>query len=198
MDTNGSDVSKVSNLKSLAVSSPFPLFRSLNLHSRIVASRTAIHVIAFAKSFAGYTLHVTTIDPLNGKEINTYHIPSSIQNGISDIVIIDRIDNPYVAWAEKGSIKSYDFVTGHITSAKEKNYAEIIDVGLGQQGLFVGIQDNGAAHIFSVGRGQSQGPIKIWEFADSVRTRDQGRQLVTHLSPRPQRQAYRLRYIPVV
>ncbi|KAF9516661.1 hypothetical protein BS47DRAFT_1340546 [Hydnum rufescens UP504] len=143
---------------------------SLNLHSRIVASRTAIHVIAFAKSFASYTLHVTTIDPLNGKEINTYHIPSSIQNGISHIVIIDRIDNPYIAWAEKGSIKSYDFVTGHITSAKEKNYAEIIDIGLGQQGLFVGIQDNGAAHIFSVGRGQSQGPIKIWEFADSATT----------------------------
>ena len=136
----------------------------------LAVTDSAIYAIGLAKSFASYTLHVTTLSAATGELLTTRNIPSSIENGSDDFFTLSpsTSEGPRLVWIEKGIVKSVALtpkLTSKPQSLKGSTNARIVDIGLSEYGLFVTRKEDGSASVFKL----TQNTIEpIWDFADSV------------------------------
>jgi hypothetical protein len=135
--------------------------RSLVIYSRLVVAPGALYALGLASSFASYTLHVASLDPRTGALLASAHVPSSLAAGPESFMpLADSI-----AWLEGGALRtvalSPDLAGIRAVRTGEKDYAQIVDVGLGD--LLVGVRTDGTGVVL-----RPDGHA-LWEFADSVR-----------------------------
>ncbi|KAI0073425.1 DUF1620-domain-containing protein [Panus rudis PR-1116 ss-1] len=152
-----------------------PDHTSLVVYSDVVTTPDAIYLLGLAKSFASYTLHIATISPATGELVHETSVPSSITGGPQDLIVLSRPSSPrrVVAWLEQGRIHSVA-LDSQLHSAKAikptvnkgSTYLRLQDVGIRDEGLFVGIKDDGSARVVKL---TEDGSLKsIWEFSDSA------------------------------
>ncbi|GBE86822.1 hypothetical protein SCP_1000640 [Sparassis crispa] len=145
---------------------------SLVVYSKIIATPSVTYVVGLAKSFASYTLHVTTLSSSTGELLESMSIPSSIKDGLVDFLVLSTAGQseltPHAIWFEDGSIRVLK-LTPEIkeTSSTSKGavYKRVVDVGLSEHGQFVALKDDGTAHIFKL---TEDGLKAVWEFRDSA------------------------------
>ncbi|KIP12195.1 hypothetical protein PHLGIDRAFT_62449 [Phlebiopsis gigantea 11061_1 CR5-6] len=142
---------------------------SLNIYSAVVPTSTAVYLVGLAKSFASYTLHVTALSPIDGAVLATADVPSSIDQGPSSFFVISKGDHCRVVWLEAGQVRSVGLAPDlkeKPTNVKGAVYHEIIDVGLGDHGMFVALKEDGSGRLMRL-NDAGLGLKVIWEFADS-------------------------------
>lgn len=144
--------------------------RSLNIYSTVVPTSTAVYLVGLAKSFASYTLHITALSPIDGAVLATADVPSSINQGPSSFFVVSKGDHYRVVWLEAGQVKSVGLapdLKDKPTNVKGAVYNEIINVGLGDHGMFVALKEDGSGRLMRL-NDEGLGLKVIWEFVDSV------------------------------
>ena len=143
----------------------------MNIYSAVVPTPTAVYLVGLAKSFASYTLHITALSPTDGAVLATADVPSSIDHGPSSFFVISKGDHHRVVWLEAGQVKSVGLTPelkdkpAHVKGAV---YHDIINVGLGDYGMFVALKEDGSGRLMRL-NDEGAGLKVVWEFADSVR-----------------------------
>ena len=137
---------------------------------RLTVTDSTIYAIGLAKSYASYTLHVTSLSLETGELSTTQNIPSSIANGSADFFALSpsTSEEPRLVWIEKGVVKSVALtskLTNKPQSLRGSTNARIIDVGLSEYGLFVVRKEDGSGSVFKLNQNAIE---SIWDFADSV------------------------------
>ncbi|OBZ74558.1 ER membrane protein complex subunit 1 [Grifola frondosa] len=145
---------------------------SLVVYFRIFATPSTVYLVGLTKSFASYTLHVTTISSDSGELVADADFPSSITTGPDDILLLHNVNdsqiNARIVWSEDGSIKSFALtpdLKGKSAVIKGAVYTKIEDVGLSEHGQFVALRDDGSGRVIKLG---NEGLKVIWEYADSA------------------------------
>jgi hypothetical protein len=133
-----------------------------------------VYVVGLAKSFASYTLHVTTLSASTGEVIASVNIPANIKDGLSKFVAFSSSPGPdtkqAVAWLEDGTLKAAILtpdLKGQVMGLPGVKYDKIQDFGLSTNGQFLAITDGGAAHVMHLDA-QTSSLRPIWEFVDVV------------------------------
>lgn len=156
------------------------------IYSEVFSTPDAVYVVGLAKSLSSYTIHLTSLSPSTGSLIESIDIPSSIENGPSEIFILSPAPSksapektqadqhqkaPHLVWLSQGLINSVALsptLSEKPTKIKGSVYKGIVNVGLGEHGHFVGIKEDGSGRVVKL---TSKGALKvIWEFNDSVST----------------------------
>ena len=144
------------------------------VYTSLVVTPSTVYVIGLAKSFASYTLHVASLSSSNGEVVASVNIPSSISEGLSDMVVLSSdttILEPRVAWLEAGALRSVQLVpslTVKPTFLQGSVYRKIIDIGLQSKGHFVALKEDDAGRVLKLDA--EKGLKVIYEFPDSVST----------------------------
>ena len=148
------------------------LHSSLVVYSKICVTASTVYLLGLTKSFASYTLHITSLSPETGELVNSGDLPSSITSGLSEVLILSDVNhpetNPQIVWFEAGAIKAFPLTPGLKSKSsvvKGAVYKTIEDVGLAEYGQFVAIKDDGSGRVIKL---TPEGLKVIWEFSDSV------------------------------
>lgn len=124
-----------------------------------------------AKSFASYTLHVSTLSPSTGQVIISANILSNIVDPLTHFAVLTRPNTtqPQALWIEQETLR---FV-GLTPTLKEKGrqlkgtgYTRIRDIGLNDQGHAVISRKEGSSFVLKFDEVNSA--KSAWEFVDSV------------------------------
>ncbi|KAJ4471498.1 hypothetical protein J3R30DRAFT_1087191 [Lentinula aciculospora] len=116
------------------------------LHSSISVTNDALYVVGLESSFASYVLHVTALSPTTGQILSSTTIPSSISNGLDDLLALSDT----IVWIENGMMKSFVLspsLKGKSTTLKAASYKKLLDIGLASHGMFIALQDGSAQLI---------------------------------------------------
>ena len=97
----------------------------------------------------------------------SYPLPGNVKNGMDDLIVLDQPSEPSVLWIENGTIKRLSLLTRKVNGFGGRNFARLVDVGLGENGVFVAQHIDETAVVFQASA--EQDPRQIWAFADSVR-----------------------------
>lgn len=108
------------------------------------------------------------LDAFTGEETVSYPVPSSVQNGLADVLLLDYAAEPSVLWVEKSAIKRLSLLNRKVTSLPGKNYGKLVDVGLGEHGMFVALHADESAVVFRADGKDGKEPDLVYTFADSV------------------------------
>lgn len=147
------------------------LFSSLNLHSRLLQDEKNTYVIGLSKSFAGYTLYVTVLDSSSGKETVSYPVPGNLRTGLDDVLVVEHPTEPSLFWVENGSIKWLSLINRKVTTLKAKNVSRLIDLGIGEHGIFVAQEVDETSSVYSFYATETGfEPRQLFVFQDSVRS----------------------------
>jgi len=152
----------------------FILLSDSVIYTKLIITPSALYVVGLAKSFASYTLHVTSLSPSNGEVIASVDIPSSIAEGSSDMLTMSSdmtTLQPRVVWLEAGAIRSVQLVpklSAKPSFVQGSVYSKIIDIGLQSKGLFVALKTDDASRVLKLDA--EEGLKVIYEFPDSVST----------------------------
>ncbi|RDX49601.1 DUF1620-domain-containing protein [Lentinus brumalis] len=145
---------------------------SLVVYSKIRVTPSTVYLLGLTKSFASYTLHITSLSPETGELINSGDYPSSITSGLSEVFILSDVNNPdtnpQIVWLEEGAIKSFRLtpdLKSKFSVVKGAVYKTIEDVGLSEHGQFVATTDDGSGRVVKL---TPEGLKVIWEFSDSA------------------------------
>ncbi|KAI0772317.1 DUF1620-domain-containing protein [Trametes elegans] len=144
---------------------------SLVVYSRILSTPSTVYLIGLSKSFASYTLHITSISAATGELIESGGIPSSITTALSDVIVLRDAKvtevNPHIVWLEDGVIKYFPITPSLKGKAAALKGAvkSIEDVGVSEFGQFVAVQSDGSGRVIRLG---SEGLKVIWEYSDSA------------------------------
>jgi len=138
----------------------------LNLHSRVLIGQSNVYVVSLSKSFSSYTIHVTELDALTGEVSASYPLPGNVKNGIDDLIALEQPSEPSILWIENGIIKQLSLLTRKVAGFGGRDFASLVDLGLGENGVFVAQRADESAVVYQSGGGQE--PKQIWAFADSV------------------------------
>ena len=142
-------------------------------------------MIGLQKSFASYIIHVVSLSATTGEVIVSKSIPSSIHNGLTDFLLLSDTSSensiPHIVWLEPMShgktaseAKTLKYVAltpkldekpKHIDKVP---YREIRNIGLNEQGHFVGILESGLGRSLRITGNGVKGIQLLWEFAESV------------------------------
>jgi outer membrane protein assembly factor BamB len=145
-------------------------FRSLVILERLTVTDSTIYAVGLAKSFASYTLHVTALSAETGELLTTQNIPSNIQNGSDDFLMLfpPTSEDPRLVWIEKGVVRSVALtpkLTSKPQSLRGSANTKILDVGLSEHGMFIVKKEDGSATVFKLNQNAFE---SLWDFADSV------------------------------
>lgn len=152
----------------------FTLLSDSVIYTKLVITPSSIYVVGLAKSFASYTLHVTTLSSSNGEVIASIDIPSSIAEGSSDMLTLSSdmtTLHPRVVWLEAGAIRSVQLVptlSAKPSVVQGSVYSKIIDIGPQSKGHFVALKTDDASRVLKLDA--ETGLKVIYEFPDSVST----------------------------
>jgi hypothetical protein len=110
------------------------------------------------------------LDALTGNFSVSYPLPGNLKNGIDDVLALDQPSEPSILWIESGTIKRLSLPTRKVIGFGGRNFARLVDVGLGENGMFVAQHADESALVFqSDGKQTGKDPQQLWAFADSVR-----------------------------
>ncbi|KDQ54694.1 hypothetical protein JAAARDRAFT_182191 [Jaapia argillacea MUCL 33604] len=152
---------------------------STTIYTSLLPTPDTLYVIGLTKSFSAYTLHITSLSTTTGAQIQSLPIPSSIQSASAPLISLSLSSpetTPRIAWLEKNSIHvlpltpslSAAVLATPRTSVSSK-YKVIMDVGLGEKGLFVGVLEDGTGRVFGMQKeGEGDGVKGVWEFSGSA------------------------------
>ncbi|EKM58157.1 uncharacterized protein PHACADRAFT_116839 [Phanerochaete carnosa HHB-10118-sp] len=147
---------------------------SLNVYSTVLPTSSAIYLIGLAKSFASYTLHITSLSPVDGSLLSSVDVPSSIEHGPASLFVLSKpvgeSEHARILWLESNQIRSVKLMSGlneTPTAIKAATYRELVDLGLGDHGLLVAVKDDGSGQVIKL-NDEGTGLKIIWEFADSA------------------------------
>jgi len=133
-----------------------------------------VYLVGFAKSFASYTLHVTTLSVTTGELIASVNIPANIKDEQSKFVAVSSQIGPTITacvnWLEGSTLKAAVLtpdLKGQIMALPGVKYDRISDFGLSTNGQFLAIKEGGAAHVMHFDP-QASSLRPIWEFGDAV------------------------------
>ncbi|TBU24929.1 hypothetical protein BD311DRAFT_780673 [Dichomitus squalens] len=142
------------------------------LYSKIFVTPSTVYLLGLSKSFASYTLHVTSLSPDGGVVVYSGNVPSSIKTGFSQVFVLSDVSAPdtvpRVVWFEDSKIKSLELapeLTAKPATVKGAAYKTIEDVGLSEYGQFVAIAENGSGRVIKL---TPEGLKVIWEYSDSA------------------------------
>ncbi|KAI0651032.1 DUF1620-domain-containing protein [Trametes meyenii] len=145
---------------------------SLVVYSKILATPSTVYLLGLSKSFASYTLHVTSLSATTGELVADGNIPSSILTGLSDVAVLRDLKlpelEPHLVWLEDKAIKSFSLtprLEAKPAILKGAAYKTIEDVGVSEYGQIVATKEDGSARVISL---SSEGLKVIWEYADSA------------------------------
>ncbi|KAL0064178.1 hypothetical protein AAF712_008900 [Marasmius tenuissimus] len=114
---------------------------SLVIYSNLLVTSQAIYVVGLAKSFASYTLHITSLSPATGQVISSSNIPSSIGTGINDLLsMLSTTGDPHVLWLEQNTIKYFSLtptLSGKPATYKGASFFKLTDIGLNSDGYVI-------------------------------------------------------------
>jgi hypothetical protein len=153
---------------------PITLLSDSVNYTKLIITPSTVYVVGLAKSFASYTLHVTSLSPSNGEVIASVHIPSSIAEGSSDILTLSSDTTTLhsrVVWLEAGAIRSVQLVpklSAKPSFVQGSVYSKIIDIGLQRKGHFVALKTDDTSRVLKLDA--EKGLEMIYEFPDSVST----------------------------
>ncbi|KAA1466837.1 DUF1620-domain-containing protein [Dentipellis sp. KUC8613] len=147
---------------------------SLVIYSKLLATPTTLYALGLSKSFASYTLHVTSINPTTGEVISSADVHSSITDGPDSIVVLRAHNSQATAravWTEAGAIHSV-LLTPQLKSkpaslkSSDAAFAKVLDVGVSEKGLVIAQKANGATTVVKL---EESGDLKaIWDYVDSA------------------------------
>ncbi|KAG1773685.1 hypothetical protein EV702DRAFT_559870 [Suillus placidus] len=147
---------------------------SLVLYSHLIADPSTVYLVGLAKSFASYTLHVTTLSATTGELIASVNIPANIKDERSKFVAVSSQTGPTtttcVNWLEDGALKAAVLtpdLKGQVMALPGVKYDRISDFGLSTNGQFLAIKEGGAAHVMHFDA-QAYSLRPIWEFGDAA------------------------------
>ncbi|TCD70607.1 hypothetical protein EIP91_002637 [Steccherinum ochraceum] len=148
--------------------------RSLYLYSNVISTPEAVYLVGLAKSLASYTLHVATLSPATGELLTTADFPSSITEGPSQLLLLtSKAKDQYVAWLEDGRIHSLKLtpeLKAKATVTKGATYKKLLDIKLCEDGVFVGIKEDGSGRVVKL---SEDGSLKVtWEFENSATSKE--------------------------
>ncbi|OCH86588.1 DUF1620-domain-containing protein [Obba rivulosa] len=145
---------------------------SLVVYFKVVPTLAAVYLIGLTKSIASYTLHVSVISPDTGELVISANLPSSIRDGLTDVLLLSDSRNPELkpcmVWIESGAVRSIALspeLKGSGSTTKGSIYKGILDVGLSEHGQIVALKEDGTARVMKL---EHDGLKVIWEFADSA------------------------------
>lgn len=149
----------------------FALQSSLIIYKKLILTSNAIYVIGVAKSFASYTLHVTSLNPLTGEVIQSSDIAANIVDPWSEFTVVTpSSEQPVALWLEQGNLR-YVMLTPNlkakVRATDVSGYAQVKGVGTSDFGQVVLVRRNGMGVVMKV----EDNPIsvqKLWEFKDAV------------------------------
>ncbi|KAF9259043.1 DUF1620-domain-containing protein [Marasmius fiardii PR-910] len=149
---------------------------SLVIYTHILLTSQAVYAIGLSKSFASYTLSITSLSPATGEVISSTLIPSSIGNGIEELLSLhSTTGEPFVAWLESNQIKSYGLVPElkAKTTSHRGTYFKFTDIGLTSHGYFMASQLDGSDQAMKL-VGSGSGEVKVaWDFEGSAASQKQ-------------------------
>ncbi|KAG1717496.1 hypothetical protein EDB19DRAFT_1814298 [Suillus lakei] len=134
---------------------------SLVLYSHIIADPLTVYLVGLAKSFASYTLHVTTLSATTGELIASVNILANIKTGPTTTACVN--------WLEDGALKAAVLMPdlkGQVMGLPSVKYDSISNFGLLTNGQFLAIKEGGAAHVMHFDA-QASSLRPIWEFGDA-------------------------------
>ncbi len=144
------------------------------VYTKLVVTPSTVYVVGLARSFASYTLHVTSLSSSNGEVVASVNVPSSIAGESSDMLILSSDATtlkPRVVWLEAGGIRSIQLVpnlSAKPTSMQGPLYNKIIDIGLQSKGHFVALKTVDTCQVLMLDA--EKGLKVIYEFTESVST----------------------------
>ncbi|VDB86740.1 unnamed protein product [Peniophora sp. CBMAI 1063] len=142
------------------------------IYTHIHAATHGIYVIGLTNSFAGYTLHITSLSLHDGSVISSQDVPSSLSPPTADS--FPYILTPKgVAWLEvshaegdadvQKEIRTVEFAPElRLGRMQDKTWDEIVDVGTSASGLFISKHPSGTVSILDF---TSHGPQEAHKFA---------------------------------
>jgi hypothetical protein len=139
----------------------------------LVTTPSTVYVIGLSKSYATYTLHVTSLSSSTGELVASLKFSSGIAEGPSDVLTLSSEPatlDPRVVWLEAGTIHSVSLVpylTEKPTFVRDSTYSKIIDIGLQNKGHFVALNTDNTGQVLALDA-NSAGLKVIWAFDDSV------------------------------
>lgn len=174
--TNGDSVTRLDESGETLWTWNSPDQGSLVLYSHIITDPFTVYVVGLAKSFASYTLHVTTLLATTGEAIASVNIPANIIGGPSNFVVVSSptgsATTACVNWLEDGALKAAVLtpdLKGQVMALPGVKYDRIGDFGLSTNGQFLAIKKGGAAHVMHFdAHASSLRPI--WEFGDAAQS----------------------------
>ncbi|KAJ7588211.1 hypothetical protein C8J56DRAFT_1164789 [Mycena floridula] len=166
--TNGDTVNHLSSSGEVKWKWTSPDQSSLAIYSELFVTPSAVYVVGLAKSFASYTLHVTSLSPATGEVLASRNVPSSISQ-LADLLVVNntKTASPQVLWLEKQSVSSFALVPtlNNKPTSLKGSYKELLDVGLNGHGQIVGIRLDGSALALGLG---DDGIKVLWDFEGSA------------------------------
>jgi ER membrane protein complex subunit 1 len=138
----------------------------------LVTTPSTVYAIGLSKSFASYTLHVTSLSSSTGELVASVDFPSSIAGGSLGMLTLSSDTatfEPRVVWLEAGTIRSVSLVpylTEKPTSLKG-SYSKIFEIGLQEKGHFIALNTDDTGQVLGLDATNARLKV-IWEFEDSV------------------------------
>jgi hypothetical protein len=157
----------------LLIVEPYTFLRDSVVYTKLVTTPSTVYVIGLSKSFASYTLHVTSLSSSTGELVASVNFPSSISEGSSGILTLSSDTatlDPRVVWLDAGVIRSVSLVpylTENPITVKGSTYSKIVDIGLQSKGHFVALSIDDTGRVLTLDANKA-GLKVIWEFDDSV------------------------------
>lgn len=177
--TNGDSVTHLDETGDIVWTWNSPDQGSMILYSHIIVDPSTVYLLGFAKSFASYTLHVTTLTATTGQLIASVNIPANIKDERTKFVAVSSQTGPTVAicvnWLEDGALKAAVLtpeLKGQVMALPGIKYDRISDFGLSTNGQFLAIKEGGAAHVMHFDANASS-LQPIWEFGDVAQSETQ-------------------------
>ncbi|PWN47696.1 DUF1620-domain-containing protein [Violaceomyces palustris] len=152
---------------------------------RVLATSEKVHVVSLRKIAGSYALSVDTLSH-SGEHLASSDLPSSVPGGPADVTILPwaplsgapAAANPgaWVAWVNKdGSARAapLDPPTKKLAQPQviysknpASNFTTILDVGLGDKGMFVAKRSDGLGQVLKLDSNAKLVPV--WEFEEEA------------------------------
>ena len=128
-------------------------------------------MVGLTKAETSYKVQVTSLSLSTGEVLASARIPSIIQNGLTDFLVLsDDSQNARIVWLQDKTIFSIPLsptLNTQASTLKGTSYTSIKDIGLSRKGLFVAHKADGSAQVIGA-QGAGFELQNKWDFIDSV------------------------------
>ncbi|KIJ64207.1 hypothetical protein HYDPIDRAFT_112159 [Hydnomerulius pinastri MD-312] len=148
-------------------------------HLHPTPSSHTLYLAGLARSQQHNTLHVTTLNMNTGEVIASVNVPANVGAGIGEFMLVGSGPSapnakalnadPCLVWLSPSSPTQKTLfsapltpsLTGKVLSIPNASYKRILDVGLGEAGMFMAIGESGEGVVLGYG---GEGVRGVWSF----------------------------------